>query len=292
MRRMSERYEVVVTCFLDDDTPAHVLETLRGHLGDAAGGSGPAAPEADPWPLLEPDPGSDLPGGEAGALARRTGTPGGSSAAPTGTRTIWATSTPCWACWRRTWPSRGTAGTSGRPPPGPVNRRPCPRPSPSPVAATPSPGPRTVPRRARTAPRSGAARGSPPPAAHSARGRRRRPRRAVPRPVRPDRPVPSPYGRGRRRRRPPPVHRPPAPTPGAVPGGRRPGRRAAGSRASAASGAPRRRGTVRVPADRGRTAARGPAAADGAARPRTSRPEGRRSTPAAPGSQVVVMARA
>lgn len=68
MRRMSERYEVVVTCFLGDDTPAHVLETLRGHLGDAAGGSGPAAHEADPWPLLEPDPGSDLPGGETAVL--------------------------------------------------------------------------------------------------------------------------------------------------------------------------------------------------------------------------------
>ncbi|UNS99587.1 hypothetical protein MMF93_26420 [Streptomyces tubbatahanensis] len=65
---MSERYEVVVTCFLREDTPSHVLEALRWHLGASAARPGGLEEEAHPYPFLEPDPGSPLPGGDYGVL--------------------------------------------------------------------------------------------------------------------------------------------------------------------------------------------------------------------------------
>ncbi|GHF40842.1 hypothetical protein GCM10010218_22820 [Streptomyces mashuensis] len=62
---MSLRYEVVLSCFLREETPETVLATLRRHLG--LDESPPAAPD-DAYPLLEPDPDSRLPGGDAATL--------------------------------------------------------------------------------------------------------------------------------------------------------------------------------------------------------------------------------
>lgn len=69
---MSEHYEVVVSCFLRAETPADVLEALRWHLGTAGAQPAVAGADQEPdpfaFPLLEPDPDSPLPGGDAGVL--------------------------------------------------------------------------------------------------------------------------------------------------------------------------------------------------------------------------------
>ncbi|MEW2329773.1 hypothetical protein AB0880_18405 [Micromonospora chersina] len=68
---MSLHYEVVFSCFLDDETPPEVLDALRWHLGmrDQL----PATLNADehPYPLLSPDPDSYLPGGDVASLRRQ-----------------------------------------------------------------------------------------------------------------------------------------------------------------------------------------------------------------------------
>lgn len=68
MRGMSSTYEVVVACHLRDDTPDTVLDTLRWHLG-LIEGLPPGVDEEDhPYPLLEPDPHTNAPGGDFASL--------------------------------------------------------------------------------------------------------------------------------------------------------------------------------------------------------------------------------
>lgn len=68
------RYEMVFTCFLKDDAPQSVLDTLRWHMGLLT--DRPAAVGADeyPHPLLTPNPDTDrpLPGGEFARLERQS----------------------------------------------------------------------------------------------------------------------------------------------------------------------------------------------------------------------------
>ncbi|WP_326687336.1 MULTISPECIES: hypothetical protein [unclassified Streptomyces] len=65
---MSSTYEVVVACHLRDDTPDTVLDTLRWHLG-LIEGLPPGVDEEDhPYPLLEPDPHTNAPGGDFASL--------------------------------------------------------------------------------------------------------------------------------------------------------------------------------------------------------------------------------
>jgi hypothetical protein len=68
---MSVQYEVVLACFLRDETPAETLDALRWHLGllaDRPEGAS-AANHADR--LLCPDPASSLPGGDVASLQRQ-----------------------------------------------------------------------------------------------------------------------------------------------------------------------------------------------------------------------------
>ncbi|WIM92495.1 hypothetical protein ACTOB_004437 [Actinoplanes oblitus] len=76
---MSLHYEIVVSCFLDDRTPEHVLEALRWHLGLIEERPDHLHRERSPFPLWIPDPSSYLPGGEVARLQRqrRGFTPGG-----------------------------------------------------------------------------------------------------------------------------------------------------------------------------------------------------------------------
>jgi hypothetical protein len=68
---MSERYEVVFSCFLRDDTPGSVLAALRWHLGMDAWPPESLDPEEHPDPLLAPDQyNSPLPGGDIASLRR------------------------------------------------------------------------------------------------------------------------------------------------------------------------------------------------------------------------------
>ncbi|MCQ4209411.1 hypothetical protein [Streptomyces longispororuber] len=67
---MSDHFEAVFSCFLRDDTPDSVLETLRWHLGlDDEEPEGLDA-ENTPYPLLVPDSNSRLPGGDTASLRR------------------------------------------------------------------------------------------------------------------------------------------------------------------------------------------------------------------------------
>jgi hypothetical protein len=65
---MSVQYEVVLACFLREETPGEILDALRWHLGLLADRP-PGASHADhPDRLLRPDPGSQLPGGDVASL--------------------------------------------------------------------------------------------------------------------------------------------------------------------------------------------------------------------------------
>ncbi|MEU2632960.1 hypothetical protein, partial [Kitasatospora sp. NPDC007106] len=69
---MSLRDEVVLSCFLRDDTPDGVLAALRWHLGlDTDRPAGPD-PEEHAYAVLRPDPDSRLPGGDVASLRRRS----------------------------------------------------------------------------------------------------------------------------------------------------------------------------------------------------------------------------
>ncbi|MBC9712968.1 hypothetical protein H9Y04_10345 [Streptomyces sp. TRM66268-LWL] len=69
---MSDHCEVVFSCFLRDDTPESVLAALRWHLGLAPERPAHLDPEWHPYPLLEPDPDSWLPGGDTASLRRQS----------------------------------------------------------------------------------------------------------------------------------------------------------------------------------------------------------------------------
>jgi hypothetical protein len=68
---MSSHYEVVLSCFLRDDTPDSVLAALRWHLGTEAEEAGNLDFEEHPFPLLAPNPNSRLPGGDFVSLRRQ-----------------------------------------------------------------------------------------------------------------------------------------------------------------------------------------------------------------------------
>ncbi|MFI5529952.1 hypothetical protein ACIA8O_15560 [Kitasatospora sp. NPDC051853] len=68
---MSLHFEVVFTCFLRDETPSAVLAALRWHLGLTAERSPGLDADEHPYPLLEPDPDSRLPGGDFASLRRQ-----------------------------------------------------------------------------------------------------------------------------------------------------------------------------------------------------------------------------
>ncbi|MER7765474.1 hypothetical protein [Kitasatospora sp. NPDC096140] len=65
---MSYHYEVVLGCFLRDDTPGEVLDALRWHLGLADERPAGLDPEEHEYRMLDPDPESRLPGGDFAAL--------------------------------------------------------------------------------------------------------------------------------------------------------------------------------------------------------------------------------
>lgn len=70
---MSDHYEIVISCFLEDDTPEEVLDTLRWHLGLIEQRPAPLNEDTAPYRLLAPDPDSRrLPGGEIARLQRQT----------------------------------------------------------------------------------------------------------------------------------------------------------------------------------------------------------------------------
>ncbi|MEV7189509.1 hypothetical protein [Kitasatospora sp. NPDC093102] len=69
---MSFHYEVVFTCFLQDDTPDTVLDALRWHLGLASERPAELDEEEHAYPLLSPDPDSRLPGGDFASLRRQS----------------------------------------------------------------------------------------------------------------------------------------------------------------------------------------------------------------------------
>jgi hypothetical protein len=96
---MSVQYEVVLACFLRDETPAETLDALRWHLGLMADRP-PGASAADhPRRLLRPDPASGLPGGDVASLQlqRQTLADGGQAQA--------------WGLYSRTaWPGDALPG--------------------------------------------------------------------------------------------------------------------------------------------------------------------------------------
>ncbi|NYV74589.1 hypothetical protein [Streptomyces sp. UH6] len=71
---MSLRYEMVLTCFLKDDTPESVLDALRWHMGLRADRPGSFGPDGCPHPLLTPTSDSDtrLAGGEFARLTHQS----------------------------------------------------------------------------------------------------------------------------------------------------------------------------------------------------------------------------
>jgi hypothetical protein len=70
MHAMSERYEIVLSCFLRGDVPESVLAACRWHLGMTSDCPEDLDEEEHPWPLLLPSPGSRLPGGDSATLRR------------------------------------------------------------------------------------------------------------------------------------------------------------------------------------------------------------------------------
>jgi len=71
---MTVRYEVVISCFLRDDTPAEILDALRWHLGLLS----EQPDDLDPTQraLLRTDPASRLPGGDVASLRHQHGAAG------------------------------------------------------------------------------------------------------------------------------------------------------------------------------------------------------------------------
>ncbi|MFI2379460.1 hypothetical protein ACH5AO_31065 [Streptomyces sp. NPDC018964] len=67
---MSEHYEVVLSCFLRDDTPAPVLAALRWHMGVDDDCPDAWDPDDHPYPLLLTGDHSRLPGGDTASLRR------------------------------------------------------------------------------------------------------------------------------------------------------------------------------------------------------------------------------
>ena len=65
---MSDHFEIVISCFLNADTPAHVLDELRWHLGFAKQRPAHLNEEIAPYPVLRPDPEGRLPGGDVARL--------------------------------------------------------------------------------------------------------------------------------------------------------------------------------------------------------------------------------
>ncbi|GLW35430.1 hypothetical protein [Actinoplanes regularis] len=65
---MSDHYEIVISCFLGADTPDHVLDELRWHLGSVERRPAHLDEETAPYPLLYPDPEGRLPGGDVARL--------------------------------------------------------------------------------------------------------------------------------------------------------------------------------------------------------------------------------
>ncbi|CAL9674762.1 hypothetical protein SUDANB9_07728 [Streptomyces sp. enrichment culture] len=70
LRGMSERYEIVLSCFLRCDVPESVLAACRWHLGMTPDCPEGLDEEEHPWPLFPTCPGSRLPGGDSAALRR------------------------------------------------------------------------------------------------------------------------------------------------------------------------------------------------------------------------------
>jgi hypothetical protein len=68
---MSDHYEIVISCFLDEDVPESVLEVLRWHLGLCSQRPPHLDEAAAPYPVLVPDSDSRLPGGEITRLRRQ-----------------------------------------------------------------------------------------------------------------------------------------------------------------------------------------------------------------------------
>ena len=69
MRVMSDHYELVLSCFLRDDTPPRVLAALRWHLGIDDDGPDDLDPDDHPYPLLLTGQ-RRLPGGDFMSLQR------------------------------------------------------------------------------------------------------------------------------------------------------------------------------------------------------------------------------
>jgi hypothetical protein len=68
---MSVKFEVVLACFLRDETPAETLDALRWHLGLLADRPPGVSAVDHPGRLLGPDPASLLPGGDVASLQRQ-----------------------------------------------------------------------------------------------------------------------------------------------------------------------------------------------------------------------------
>ncbi len=89
---MSVQYELVLACFLRDETPAETLDALRWHLGLLDERPPGVSAAANPSRLLCPDPASALPGGDIAALRhqRQTLADGGQAQAwGLYSRTVW-----------------------------------------------------------------------------------------------------------------------------------------------------------------------------------------------------------
>lgn len=65
---MSDRYEMILSCFMRNDSPESALSTLRWHLGLARDCPEDLDEDDHPWQLLIPSPQSRLPGGDAAVL--------------------------------------------------------------------------------------------------------------------------------------------------------------------------------------------------------------------------------
>ena len=65
---MSVQYEVVLACFLRDETTSGTLDALRWHLGLLSDRPPGVTPADHPDRLLCPDPASGLPGGDVASL--------------------------------------------------------------------------------------------------------------------------------------------------------------------------------------------------------------------------------
>lgn len=90
---MSVQYEVVLACFLRDETPLEILDALRWHLGLLSDRPPGASLTDQRDRLLCPDPASGLPGGDVASLqlqAQTLGDGGRARAWGLYSRTVWA----------------------------------------------------------------------------------------------------------------------------------------------------------------------------------------------------------